>query len=106
MKISYLYDQGSALFREDGLIVSYPFFGVLDGVSAPFSSKYPMQKFGGLSGGEFVARAVERFFSTIINVGSIRTEIFAEPPESRLSMAVSEANNLVRGLQRRAGVED
>ncbi len=94
MKISYLYDQGSAQYREDGLFIADPFCGVLDGVSAPFGPKHPIRKFNGLSGGEFVARSVEQFFSTAT-------------PESYLSafMAISQANNFVRNLQEKAGVE-
>jgi len=55
-----IYDQGSSLYREDGLIVGIQLFGVIDGVSAPYSPKYPTQKFYGLSGGEMVARLCER----------------------------------------------
>jgi len=60
MKIQYLYDQGSSKVREDGLFVEDPFFGVLDATSAPFSPQNPPMLFGGLTGGEMVARTVER----------------------------------------------
>ena len=59
VRVSMIYDQGEAKFREDGLFVADPYFGVLDGVSAPYGPKVPMRKFGELSGGEYVARVIE-----------------------------------------------
>ena len=57
-----LYDQGSSAFREDGLVNAEPFFGVLDGVSAPYNKWNPAYKYGTLTGGELTARLVEETF--------------------------------------------
>lgn len=62
MRIQYLYDQGSSGSREDGLVVSDPFFGVTDATSAPFSPKNPPVLFGRWTGGEMVARTIEKSF--------------------------------------------
>ncbi len=90
MKISYIYDQGSSKYREDGAIVSPPFFGVLDGVSAPYSSAHPPKIFNGMSGGEMVSRVVERQFARM-------------PPFFSSPRAVLEANKAVWRKQRRRG---
>ncbi len=60
MRIECLYSQGSAPYREDGLVATRNLFGVLDGVSAPYAPKYPIKKFNGMSGGEMVSRLCER----------------------------------------------
>lgn len=60
MKVSLLYDQGTAPYREDGLIaIGNKLFGVLDGVSPPYAPKYPPRIFNGMSGGEMVSRLCE-----------------------------------------------
>jgi len=59
VKVSMLYNQGSASRREDGLFVCEPFFGVVDGASAPYGPNYPAKMFNGMSGGELVARTIE-----------------------------------------------
>lgn len=60
MKITTLYDQGSASVREDGFFLGQGFYGVLDGVSAPFNRENPPRKFyEALTGGEVVSRLVE-----------------------------------------------
>lgn len=77
MKVSCIYDQGSAPHREDGLFMADPFFGVLDGVSAPYSPAYPMKKFAnGMSGGEFVARTIESFFCNASVTSSLRQALY------------------------------
>ena len=61
MKVQMIYDQGTALYREDGLfVVGCRLFGVLDGTSAPYAPKYPPKMFNGMSGGEMVSRLCER----------------------------------------------
>lgn len=62
MRVQYLYDQGSSKHWEDGLVVKNPFFGVIDATSAPFSAKNPAMSFEGLTGGEMVARTIEKSF--------------------------------------------
>ncbi len=94
MKVSFLYDQGSAPYREDGLFLAEPLFGVLDGVSAPYALAGPARKFQGMSGGEFVARTVEQCF------------VYLRSPKnpSALRDLVLEVNQEVRRQQQAAGV--
>ena len=67
--IEFLYSQGTSPVREDGLIVTGEIlFGVLDGVSAPYSPKYPAKKFAGLSGGEMIVRFCEQFAEQLVNL--------------------------------------
>lgn len=64
MIIEVIYDQGTAEHREDGFIVNPPFFGVIDGFSAPHSPQNPLILFDGESGGEIIRRiALESFYS-------------------------------------------
>lgn len=68
-RIETIYSQGTAEKREDGLIVNPPFFGVVDGFSAPYH--YKMQKilFNGMSGGEMVRKiALSTFYSTRVDL--------------------------------------
>ncbi|MBI2012982.1 MAG: hypothetical protein HYS88_00825, partial [Candidatus Colwellbacteria bacterium] len=85
-----IYNRGSSEHREDGVILSPPFYGVLDGVSAPYSPDYPMQLFRGMSGGAFVSRIVERQFARI-------------PSPWSASQAVLEVNKVVWRKQRKQG---
>lgn len=107
MKVSHLYDQGSASDREDGMFVSNSHFAVLDGVSAPYGPKYPMRKFDGMSGGEMVARVVEQFFGTVML--SRYGETLGLPsiilPEQSLEGELGAANLAVREAQYNAGVD-
>ena len=57
-------DQGSSHYREDGLIITQRTFGVLDGVSTPYSPKHPPKMFDSLSGGEMVVRFCEKWFNS------------------------------------------
>lgn len=69
MKRSYIYNQGSAPREEDGLVKGTRCFGVLNGVSAPFAPVYPQQLYDGRSGGEVVARMVERELTRLGDLG-------------------------------------
>lgn len=60
MRVSSISDQGTSDRREDGLVLGPSFFCVLDGVSAPSPYLVAPAVFGKLSGGEMVARTVER----------------------------------------------
>lgn len=92
MKLSFIYDQGSSKHHEDGTILSHPFYGVLDGVSEPYSPSHPPRIFnGGMSGGAFVSRIVERQFARM-------------SPLFSAHQAVLEANKAVWRKQRRRGV--
>ena len=91
MKLSYLYDQGSSKQHEDGAILFYPFFGVLDGVSEPYSPGNPPRIFnGGVSGGALVSRVVERQFARM-------------SPRFSTYQAVIEVNKALWRKQRRRG---
>lgn len=61
MKTEQLYDKGSAPYVEDGLFLCDPFYGVVDGVSAPYGPKHPLKLTDGKSGGELVARTIEQY---------------------------------------------
>jgi len=94
LKVSTIYDQGSAPHREDGLIVvGSRVFGVLDGTSAPYAPKSPPRMFDGMSGGEMVARTCERF-----------AHIHTTSPDLR--NLVLDINKVVGKVQRDAGVLD
>lgn len=72
----FTYDPGSSKRWEDGAILSPPFFGVLDGVSAPYSPEHPPKIFnGGTSGGEFVSRLTERQFARLPHLFSVRRAV-------------------------------
>lgn len=71
MKVSCIYDQGSAPYREDWLFLCDPFFGVLDGVSAPYSKKYSPRMFNGMSGGEMASRVIEKKHTSWLAIPSI-----------------------------------
>lgn len=58
MRISSLFDQGSAAEREDAHLVSNPFCVVADGVSAPYNSETPLRRFEGKPGGQMAADTV------------------------------------------------
>jgi serine/threonine protein phosphatase PrpC len=69
MKVSYVYDQGSSKYREDGIVVGTTLFGVLDGVSEPYGPKYPLQLVNGYSPGEVIVREAEK--SMMLGEGDI-----------------------------------
>lgn len=76
MKRSFIYDQGSSEHYEDGIIISPPFFGVLDGVSGPYSPNHPPRIFnGGMSGGELVSRVVEKQFARFSRLQSFEEAV-------------------------------
>lgn len=57
-RIEALYSQGTAEHGEDGFIVNPPFFGVVDGFSAPYHYKMEQTLFGDLTGGEMVRETI------------------------------------------------
>lgn len=63
-RVSVLFDQGSAEKQEDGFVVQYPFYAVVDGVSANYCPEHPQQVFHGLTGGAMVARVFQETFYT------------------------------------------
>ena len=65
MIIKTIYDQGTAERQEDGFFVNPPFFGVVDGFSAPYSPQNPLTLFEDKSGGEVVRRIILRAFCSI-----------------------------------------
>lgn len=63
MKIQALYDPGAAMPLEDGVILQYPFYGVLDGVSGLYDPAHGPRLFNGLSGGQAVIKIISKEFA-------------------------------------------
>jgi hypothetical protein len=76
-------------------------FGVLDGVSAPYSPNHPPKKFfNGLSGGEMIVRLVEEFFSGAAILGKygaidMPSNISKESSRERLLEEIVAVNQLI-----------
>src|SRR4030042_6723247 len=61
--IETIFSQGTSRCREDGLFVNPPFFGVVDGLSAPHNPvKEGPLRFNGLTGGEMARKIVLETF--------------------------------------------
>jgi len=90
-KIEALYRQGTAEHREDGFIVNPPFFGVVDGFSAPYHSKMEKILFDGMSGGEMIRRVILETF-------------YAVPPDLSLEAAILYANLKISEIQTTHGI--
>lgn len=88
---TFLYDRGSSTVYEDGLIVKAPFYGVVDALSAPFCSTHPQRRYGALTGGEAVARAIE-------------SVVEALAPEATLDQLLDRATACIRALHAFHGV--
>jgi hypothetical protein len=85
-----IYSQGTAEKREDGLILNPPFFGIIDGFSAPYIPR-EQKLFENLSGGEMVRKIVlEAFYS-------------ANDKEA-LEKIVSKANSKIGEFQIKEGI--
>ena len=90
-KIESVYSQGTSKQREDGFVVNYPFFGVVDGFSAPFNYKAPPMPFSGGTGGEMVRKTIlETFYSA--------------PPTAPLEKLLWRANERVAKIQMSRGI--
>lgn len=63
-RIEMIYDQGTAKNQEDGRIDNFPFLGVVDAFSAPYTTKKGQISFSGLSGGEMIKEKILREFYT------------------------------------------
>lgn len=67
-RIETLFSQGTSKYREDGFLVNPPFFGVVDGLSAPYNPREGPLLFNGMSGGEMVRKLIlETFYSTAVD---------------------------------------
>lgn len=63
MKVATIFDAGNVSVVEDQWFVRLPFFGVLDGCSAPYLPSQGPRLFYGRSGGQVVCDAVSEVFS-------------------------------------------
>lgn len=61
-KTETIYSPGTSKRKEDGLINNWPFFGVVDGVTAPYSPSRPPTLFEGMSGAEIVRKVILETF--------------------------------------------
>lgn len=91
MEVESLYDQGTSEYKEDGYFLADPFYGVLDGVSMPYSPKYPPIMFDGKSGGEMVARTTEKMFTKM-------------PRSFSVKKAISTVNKVIGEIQKTRGI--
>ena len=65
MKISTIYDQGSALSQEDISYVSDHIFLVGDGVAPAFNSEHPLPKYNGITGNQLLIEAIRQIIPSI-----------------------------------------
>lgn len=63
-KIEMIYSPGTTRNLEDGHFINSPFFGVVDGYSAPYSDERPPVLFGGLTGGQMVKSVILDAFNS------------------------------------------
>lgn len=90
-RIETIFSQGTSERREDGLINNQPFFGVVDGVTAPYSPSRPPTLFEGMSGAEMVRKLIlETFYAAK----------FSLP----LKKVVLEANRKIREFHTTQGI--
>ena len=90
-KIEVIYSQGTAETREDGLIVNPPFFGVIDGTSAPHHYKMTPVLFNSMTGGEMVRKVI------------LETFYLAEP-KLPLRELILQANRKIGKIQTERGI--
>lgn len=85
-RVETIYSQGTAEYREDAIISSWPFFGVIDGFSAPYSPSHPPALFGRLTGGQMVVRIISNTFSSV-------------SPDMPLGEIILQANRAIKKFQ-------
>jgi len=85
-RIEMIYSQGTAEKREDGFIVNPPFFGVVDGFSAPYHYKMEQNFFDEMSGGEMVRQVVLETF-------------YGAKPNSSLEDLILQVNRRIGEIQ-------
>lgn len=90
-KIEAIYSQGTAGETEDGFFVNPPFFGVVDGFSAPYNDKRKPELFDGQRGGEMVRKEVLKAF-------------YSASPHDPLEDVVLEANRKIGEIQTAKGI--
>lgn len=90
-KIETLYSQGTAERIEDGLIINPLFFGVVDGLSAPYHYKMEQILFDGMSGGEMVRKIILETFNLA-------------KPNSTLEKLILQANQRIKEFQVNRGI--
>jgi len=62
-RIEIIYDRGSSEYSEDGLINNYPFIGVIDGFSPPYSPNQKEKLYNGMSAGEVIRKIIINTFN-------------------------------------------
>jgi len=69
--VETIYSPGTAVYKEDGIIQRAPFYGVLDGLSAPYSPSHPPILFDGQTDGEVVVNFIRSQFYNplLVSVG-------------------------------------
>jgi serine/threonine protein phosphatase PrpC len=74
IRVEALYNQGSCRIAEDGYVISYPYFCVADGVSAPHDQveNPPLIYRGGLTGGQMAVKQIQTAFSSADPEDSLR----------------------------------
>lgn len=90
-RIETLYSPGTAERSEDGVINNWPFFGVIDGLSAPYHYKMEPICFDGMTGGEMVRKVVLETFS-------------AANPSLPLEEVILQANQKISEFQVARGI--
>jgi len=92
MKTKVLYDQGSAIIAEDGIIFQPPhFYGAIDGVSGIYLPNEGPKLFDGRTGGQSASHAISYAFES------------AEAGES-LKDILRRANTMIRELSKTNGL--
>jgi len=91
MRITTLYDSGTAKIEEDGIIVRPPFVGVADGVSGVYHPGDGPMEFEDRSGGQM---AVDCFIQTF----------FQESVKTNLEQVISQANKKVKECNDHKGI--
>ena len=91
-RVETIFSQGTSRYREDGLFVNPPFFGVVDGLSAPHNPvKGGPLLFDEMSGGEMVRKVVLENF-------------YLAPKDPPLRRVLIRANQQVGEIQKERGI--
>jgi serine/threonine protein phosphatase PrpC len=92
MRITTLYDPGTAEIKEDGHFMRLPFIGVADGISGIYHPNDEPMEFAGRSGGQMA-------------VDYLVEALFQGPIEAELEQMIKLANEKVRKLNNHHGIK-
>ncbi len=90
-KTETIYSPGTSKRKEDGLIDNWPFFGVVDGVTATHSPSKPPTLFDGMSGAEMVRKIILKTF-------------YDAKSSSPLEKVILQANQRIKQFQTAQGI--